>query len=41
MAAAYWNIGKLLFEAGGENERSAYGIKLNAVSDSDAVDTVD
>ena len=28
MVAAYWNIGKLLFEASGENERSAYGKKL-------------
>lgn len=28
MVQAYWNIGKILFEAGGENERSAYGKKL-------------
>ncbi|MBQ0026684.1 MAG: DUF1016 domain-containing protein, partial [Lachnospiraceae bacterium] len=28
MVSAYWNIGKLLFEACGENERSAYGKNL-------------
>ena len=28
MVLAYWNIGKLLFEASGENERSAYGKNL-------------
>lgn len=28
MVLAYWNIGRLLFEASGENERSAYGKNL-------------
>lgn len=28
MVVAYWNIGKLLFEASGENERGAYGKNL-------------
>ena len=33
MVAAYWNIGKLLFEVSGENERGAYGkILLGTIS---------
>ena len=28
MVTAYWNIGKLIFEACGENERAAYGKQL-------------
>lgn len=28
MVAAYWNIGKLIYEACGENERAAYGKQL-------------
>ena len=28
MAAAYWNIGKLIYEACGKNERAAYGKQL-------------
>ena len=31
MVQAYWSIGKLLYETGGENERSAYGIELDAL----------
>ena len=32
MVAAYWNIGKKIYEACGENERTAFGIELDALS---------
>lgn len=28
MVAAYWNIGKLIYEASGENDRAGYGKQL-------------
>ena len=31
MVEAYWKIGKEIYEAGGENERTAFGIKLDAL----------
>lgn len=32
MVTAYWNIGKQIYEACGESERTAFGIKLDALS---------
>lgn len=32
MVNAYWNIGKQIYEACGESERTAFGIKLDTLS---------
>ena len=32
MVAAYWNIGKQIYEACGESERTAFGIELDSLS---------
>ena len=36
MVEAYWNIGKRIYEACGKNERAAFGIELDPLSQPDA-----